>query len=102
MIRVVASLVARNKSDAEIHDILTGITQVGYTIEQTMKEIDGAIQSARGKGSILTTSIRRLLSKMLCLLTQVSSKDGHQLTPYLYHKLISCMATSITSEGTVA
>ena len=50
MIRVVASLVARNKSDAEIHDILTGITQVGYTIEQTMKEIEGAIQSARGKG----------------------------------------------------
>ncbi len=67
MIRVVASLVARNKSDAEIHSVLTGITQAGYSVDQTIKEIDGAIESARNKGfnrPILTTNSAASVPKL--------------------------------------
>lgn len=50
MIKVVASLVSRGRNDDEIHQALTGITQSGYTFEQTVREIDKAIEGARAKG----------------------------------------------------
>ena len=50
MIKVVASMVTRGRQDYEIHQALVGITQPGYTNEQTTKEIDIAIEGARNKG----------------------------------------------------
>ena len=50
MIRIVASLVARGRTDQEIHAYLSGITQTGFTLEETTKEIDVAIEGARNKG----------------------------------------------------
>ena len=50
MIRVVASLVAKGRSDQEIHSILSDITLQGYTLSDTIKEVDKAIEGARSKG----------------------------------------------------
>ena len=50
MIRIVASLVARGRSDQDIHAYLSGITQPGFAHEDTIAEIDVAIEGARNKG----------------------------------------------------
>ena len=50
MIKVVASMVSRGSTDDDIHQALVGITQPGFTIEQTTKEINVAIDGARAKG----------------------------------------------------
>lgn len=50
MIRVVASLVARGRTDYEIHQALSDITLAGYTIDDTTREVNIAIDGARSKG----------------------------------------------------
>jgi len=50
MIRVVASLVSRGRTDQEIHTILSDITLSGYTLADTVREVDKAIEGARNKG----------------------------------------------------
>ena len=50
MIRVVASLVARGRTDYEIHQALSDITLSGYTLDDTTREINVAIEGARSKG----------------------------------------------------
>ena len=49
MIKVVASLVARSRSDTEIHHLLD-ITLPGYSYDDTYKEVQVAIDGARSKG----------------------------------------------------
>ena len=43
MIRVVASLVARGRTDYEIHQALSDITLSGYTLDDTTREVNVAI-----------------------------------------------------------
>lgn len=50
MIRVVASLVARGRTDYEIHQALSDITLSGYTLDDTTREVNVAIEGARSKG----------------------------------------------------
>lgn len=50
MIRAVASYVSRGLLDCEIHAITDGWTCDGYTIEQTRREVQQAINGARRKG----------------------------------------------------
>ncbi len=50
MIAVVASYIARGLSDAEIHAITDNWTLAGYTVEQTRREVQTAIDGGRRKG----------------------------------------------------
>jgi hypothetical protein len=50
VIRLVASYVARGLSDAEIHALTDPLTLAGYTIDQTRREVQQAIDGARRKG----------------------------------------------------
>lgn len=50
MIRLVASYVAKGLRDPEIHALTDRLTLPGYTIEDTRKEVQQAIEGARNKG----------------------------------------------------
>lgn len=50
VIRLVGSYVSRGLSDAEIHSLTDPLTLAGYTVEQTRKEVQAAIDGARRKG----------------------------------------------------
>jgi hypothetical protein len=50
VIRLVASYVSRGLSDAEIHGLTDPLTLAGYTVEQTRREVQVAIDGARRKG----------------------------------------------------
>ena len=50
VIRLVGSYVARGLSDAEIHALTDPLTLAGYTVEQTRREVQQAIEGARRKG----------------------------------------------------
>jgi hypothetical protein len=50
VIRLVGSYVSRGLSDAEIHALTDPLTLPGYTIEQTRREVQTAIDGARRKG----------------------------------------------------
>ena len=50
MIKIVASYVAKGRSDQEIFLLLRGITQPGYSQNETDKEVQKAIDGARQKG----------------------------------------------------
>lgn len=50
VIRLVASYVAKGLSDAEIHGLTDPLTLTGYTVEQTRREVQTAIDGARRKG----------------------------------------------------
>lgn len=50
VIRLVASYVSRGLSDAEIHALTDRFTQDGYTVEDTRREVQQAIDGARAKG----------------------------------------------------
>ena len=63
MIRVVASLVARGRTDYEIHQALSDITLSGYTLDDTTREINVAIEGARSKG--FTGTERQSISSLI-------------------------------------
>jgi hypothetical protein len=50
VIRLVASYVSRGLSDDEIHGLTDPLTLPGYTVEQTRREVQTAIDGARRKG----------------------------------------------------
>ena len=50
VVRLVASYVSRGLSDAEIHALTDRFTQDGYTVEDTRREVQKAIDGARAKG----------------------------------------------------
>lgn len=50
MIRLVGSYVAKGLSDGEIHALTDPLTLSGYTIDQTRREVQTAIDGARRKG----------------------------------------------------
>ena len=50
VVRLVASYVSRGLSDAEIHALTDRFTQDGYTVEDTRREVQQAIDGARAKG----------------------------------------------------
>lgn len=50
VIRLVGSYVSKGLSDAEIHALTDPLTLAGYTVEQTRKEVQTAIDGARRKG----------------------------------------------------
>lgn len=50
MVRLVASYVARGLEDHEIHAMTDRLTLPGYTVEQTRREVQQAIDGARRKG----------------------------------------------------
>lgn len=50
MIKIVASYIGSGRSDKEIHQLLNGITLPGYSESNTFKEVQSAIDGARGKG----------------------------------------------------
>lgn len=50
VVRLVASYVAKGLSDAEIHGLTDTLTLAGYTVEQTRREVQTAIDGARRKG----------------------------------------------------
>jgi len=50
VIRLVASYVSRGLSDGEIHALTDPLTLAGYTVEQTRREVQTAIEGARRKG----------------------------------------------------
>lgn len=50
VIRLVASYVAKGLSDGEIHALTDPLTLAGYTVEETRKEVQTAIDGARKKG----------------------------------------------------
>jgi hypothetical protein len=50
VIRLVASYVARGLGDDEIHSLTDPLTLAGYTVEQTRREVQTAIDGARRKG----------------------------------------------------
>jgi hypothetical protein len=50
VIRLVASYVSRGLSDGEIHALTDPLTLAGYTVEQTRREVQTAIDGARRKG----------------------------------------------------
>ena len=50
VIRLVASYVSKGLSDAEIHGLTDPLTLAGYTVEQTRREVQTAIDGARRKG----------------------------------------------------
>lgn len=50
IVRLVASYVARGLSDSEIHAITDRLTLSGYTVEDTRREVQQAIDGARAKG----------------------------------------------------
>jgi hypothetical protein len=50
VIRLVASYVARGLSDDEIHGLTDPLTLAGYTVDQTRREVQTAIDGARRKG----------------------------------------------------
>jgi hypothetical protein len=50
VVRLVASYVSRGLSDAEIHALTDRFTQQGYTVDDTRREVQQAIDGARNKG----------------------------------------------------
>lgn len=50
VIRLVASYVGKGLSDDEIHGLTDPLTLAGYTVEQTRREVQTAIDGARAKG----------------------------------------------------
>jgi hypothetical protein len=50
VVRLVASYVSRGLSDAEIHALTDRFTQDGYTVDDTRREVQQAIDGARAKG----------------------------------------------------
>lgn len=50
VVRLVASYVGKGLSDAEIHGLTDPLTLAGYTVEQTRREVQTAIDGARSKG----------------------------------------------------
>jgi hypothetical protein len=50
IIRLIASYVSRGLSDSEIHALTDRFTQDGYTVEDTRREVQQAIDGARAKG----------------------------------------------------
>lgn len=50
VIRLVASYVSRGLSDDEIHGLTDPLTLPGYTVDQTRREVQTAIEGARRKG----------------------------------------------------
>lgn len=52
MVRLVAHLAAKGRTDAEILGLASGLTLAGYTVEQTMREMIAALQSARTKWNL--------------------------------------------------
>ena len=50
VVRLVASYVSRGLSDAEIHALTDRFTMDGYTVEDTRREVQQAIDGARAKG----------------------------------------------------
>jgi len=50
VIRLVASYVGKGLSDDEIHSLTDPLTLAGYTVEQTRREVQAAIEGARRKG----------------------------------------------------
>lgn len=50
VIRLVASYVSRGLTDAEIHALTDPLTLAGYTVDQTRREVQTAIDGARRKG----------------------------------------------------
>jgi hypothetical protein len=50
VIRLVASYVSRGLTDGEIHALTDRFTQQGYTVEDTRREVQTAIDGARAKG----------------------------------------------------
>lgn len=50
VIRLVGSYVAKGLSDDEIHALTVGLTLPGYTVDQTRREVQIAINGARRKG----------------------------------------------------
>ena len=50
VIRLVASYVSKGLTDAEIHAITDRFTMPGYTVEDTRREVQQAIEGARAKG----------------------------------------------------
>ena len=50
VIRLVGSYVSRGLSDDEIHSLTDALTLQGYTVEQTRREVQQAIDGARRKG----------------------------------------------------
>ncbi len=50
IIRLVASYVARGLTDPEIHALTDPLTLPGYTVDQTRREVQTAINGARAKG----------------------------------------------------
>jgi len=50
IIRLVASYVARGLTDTEIHAITDGFTLAGFSVDQTRREVQTAIDGARRKG----------------------------------------------------
>ena len=50
VIRLVASYVAKGLSDGEIHALTDPLTLSGYTVEETRREVQVAIDGARRKG----------------------------------------------------
>ena len=47
---LVASYISKDLSDEEIHTLTQGLTNVGYTIEDTRREIQVMIEGVRRKG----------------------------------------------------
>jgi len=52
MVRLVAHLAAKGRTDAEILGLASGLTLPGYSVEQTMREMIAALQSARTKWNL--------------------------------------------------
>lgn len=50
VVKLVASYVAKGLSDDEIHQLTDPLTLAGYTVEQTRREVQQAIDGARRKG----------------------------------------------------
>ena len=57
VVRLVASYVARGLSDAEIHALTDRFTQDGYTLDDTRREVQQAIDGARSKGWTPTPNV---------------------------------------------
>lgn len=116
VVRLVASYVAKGLSDDEIHSLTDHLTLAGYTVEQTRREVQQAIDGARAKGWAPLTSntsfdvtspapgetsaapepkITRPLKA-----TPISMADLHQIPPrrWIYgHKFIRAYVSVVSS-----
>jgi hypothetical protein len=78
VIRLVASYVSRGLTDGEIHALTDRFTQQGYTVEDTRREVQTAIDGARAKGYAPTPD--PVAERMAAQAVQAADQDKPEQT----------------------